>query len=243
MELRQYWRIVYRRLWIVIALVAVVLVSSLVSSLVLQPGPATFCQTSMRFTVAVVPESRNDDYYAYDRYYTWMASEYFVDELTEIVGSEAFARAVSEELANSGLDLSAEALHGSMGADRKHRILTVHITWGKQEQLGEIANAAARALQKRSADFLGQLGTTDADIRLIDPPVVLPAGRSLKEKLDLPIRLFLALVAGIALAFLLDYLDDTVRDRAEVEAIGLAVLGEIPPLPGRRRFPWEKKLP
>jgi capsular polysaccharide biosynthesis protein len=239
MELRQYWKIVYKRLWIVIALIVIVLVSSLV----LQPGHPAFYQASMRFTVAVVPESKSGDYYAYDRYYTWMASEYFVDELTEIVGSEAFARAVSEELANSGLDLPAGDIYGSLGADRKHRILTVHITWEDQVQLVDIANAAAKVLRGRSTDFLGQLGTTDADIRLIDQPVVLPAAQSLKEKLDLPIRLFLALLAGVVLTFLLDYLDDTVRDRAEVQAMGLAVLGEIPRLPGHRRFPWQKKLP
>jgi len=239
MELRQYWRIVYKRLWIIIALVAIVLICSLV----FRPGNPALYQTSMRFTVGLVPESRGGDYYAYDRYYTWMSSEYLVDELTEIVGSEAFARAVSEELADEGLDLPAGVLRGSLGADRKHRILTLHITWGDQAQLGEIANAADRVLRKRSADFLSQLGTTNADIRLIDPPMVLPAARSLKDKLDLPIRLFLALVAGVALTFLLDYLDDTVRDRAEVEAMGLAVLGEVPPLPGHRRFPWEKRLP
>jgi hypothetical protein len=128
MELRQYWRIVYKRLWIVIALVAIVLISSLV----FRPGRPSLYQTSLRFTVAVLPESRSDDYYAYDRYYTWMASEYLVDELTEIVGSEAFARAVSKELANSGHDLSAGAIRGSLGADRKHRILTLHLTWGDQ---------------------------------------------------------------------------------------------------------------
>ena len=239
MELRQYWRTVRKRLWIVIALVAIVLVGSLA----LRPERPTLYQTSMRFTVAVVPESRSDGYYAYDRYYTWMASEYLVDELTEIAGSEAFAGAVSEELANNGLDLSAGALHGSLVADRKHRILTLHITWGHEAELAEIADAAAKVLRERSADFLGQLGATDADIRLIDPPMVLPVARSLKEKLELPIRLFLALVAGVALTFLLDYLDDTVRDRAEVETLGLVVLGEIPPLPGRRQLPWEKKLP
>ena len=239
MELRQYWKIVYKRLWIVIALVAIVLTSSLI----LRPGRPALYQTSMRFTVAVMPESRSDDYYAFDRYYTWMASEYFVDELTEIVGSEAFAQAVSEELTDRGLDLPAEALHGSLRADRKHRILTVHVTWVDQVQLEEIANAAARVLQERSATFLGQLRATDADIRLIDPPLVLPVAQSLKERLDLPIRLFLALLAGVALTFLLDYLDDTIRDRAEVEAMGLTVLGEIPPLPGRRRFPWRRKLP
>jgi capsular polysaccharide biosynthesis protein len=234
MELRQYWRIVYKRLWIVIALIVIVLVSSLV----FQPGRPALYQASMRFTVGLVPESTSGDYYAYDRYYTWMASEYFVDELTEIVGSEAFASAVSEELADSGLDIPTEALHGSMRADRKHRILTLHLTWGEQAQLQVLADAAAKVLRKHSADFLGQLGSTDADVRLIDPPVVLPAARSLKDRLDLPIRLSLALVAGIALAFLLDYLDDAVRDRAEVEAMGLVVLGEIP---HHRRFPWQRK--
>lgn len=223
----------------VIALVAIVLVIGLV----FRPGRPALYQTSMRFTVAVVPEYRGDDYYTFDRYYAWMASEYFVDELTQIVESEAFARAVSEELAHSGLDLPAGVLRGSLGADRKHRVLTVHLTWGDREQLVEIADAAAEALRQHSTDFLGQLGATDADIRLIDPPVVLPTARSLKDKLDLPIRLFLALLAGVALTFLLDYLDDTVRNRAEVEALGLDVLGEIPPLPSHRRFPWEKKLP
>jgi capsular polysaccharide biosynthesis protein len=239
MELRQYWSIVYKRLWIVVALVAIVLISSLV----FKPGSPTVYQTSIRFTVGLAPEHKSADYYTYDRYYTWLASEYLVDELTEIVGSEAFARVVSEELANSGLDIPAGHLRGSLSADRVHRILTVHFTWGDQAQLVEIANAAAKALPEHSANFLGQLETTEADIRLIDSPVVLPVGRSLKDKLDLPIRLFLALVAGVALIFLLDYLDDTIRDRAEVEAMGLAVLGEIPPLPGHRRFPWQRRSP
>ena len=38
----------------------------------------------------------------------------------------------------------------------------------------------------------------------------------------------LALAAGLALAFLLDYLDDTVRGPGDLRALGLAVLGEVP---------------
>jgi capsular polysaccharide biosynthesis protein len=37
-----------------------------------------------------------------------------------------------------------------------------------------------------------------------------------------------ALAAGVALAFLLDYLDDSVRGARDLEALGLAVVGEIP---------------
>ncbi|RLC86056.1 MAG: hypothetical protein DRJ03_09895 [Chloroflexi bacterium] len=94
-----------------------------------------------------------------------------------------------------------------------------------------------------SGDFVGPLGDARPVLRLIDPPVVFPVGRSLKQKLDIPLRLGLAFLAGVALTFLLDYLDTSLRDRAEVEALGLSVLGEIPPLSGRRRWPWERRLP
>ena len=41
-------------------------------------------------------------------------------------------------------------------------------------------------------------------------------------------RMLLALVVGVALTFLLDYLDTSVRDKAELEAMDIAVLAEIP---------------
>ena len=65
-------------------------------------------------------------------------------------------------------------------------------------------------------------------IAVIDRPVVSRVGASLREQVDIPIRVLIALLAGIALAFVLDYLDSSVRDAREVEALGLHVLGEIP---------------
>jgi capsular polysaccharide biosynthesis protein len=65
-------------------------------------------------------------------------------------------------------------------------------------------------------------------LRLIDPPVVVPVGRRLTQKLDIPIRIGLALIAGVAGAFILDYVDQSIRDGQEVEAMGLRVLGYIP---------------
>ena len=38
----------------------------------------------------------------------------------------------------------------------------------------------------------------------------------------------IALAAGFGLAMLAEYLDPTLRERREIEAIGLPVLGEIP---------------
>jgi capsular polysaccharide biosynthesis protein len=232
-ELREYWRIIRKRIWIVVILVAVVLGIRLIR----KGRPTVAYLASIRFTVGLKPEE--SEFYSYDRYYTWLASEYLVDELTEVVKSLAFAEEVVRELAAK---IPAEAIRGSIGAGRRHRILTIHITWGDERELREIADAVSKVLQERSGIFFGQLGDAGADIRQIDPPRISPAPRGLKEKLDLPIRLFLALFAGLALIFLLDYLDDTIRDRKEVEEMGLAVLAEIPPLPVRRLFFW-RKLP
>jgi capsular polysaccharide biosynthesis protein len=62
----------------------------------------------------------------------------------------------------------------------------------------------------------------------LDQPVInqIPAG--LRAALELPLRLILAIGAGVGLAFLVDYVDPTVRTRRELEAMGLEVLAEIP---------------
>ncbi len=182
----------------------------------------------MRFAVGVVPEPSTGAYYTYDRYYTWLASEYLVDDLAEVVRSSAFASAVSQRLAMHGIQVPAGAIQGSTQAGKLHRILSLSITWGQEEELRLIANAAVQTLQEESATFLAQLGAENAHVALIDPPVVGMVGPSLRERLDLPIRLFLALVAGVALAFLLDYLDDSVHGCSDLEALGLQTLAEIP---------------
>ena len=226
MELRQYWYIVWKRVWIIVVLLVVVLIGSLA----LRAKPAPLYQATLRFTVGVPPESRTGNYYTYDRYYTWLTSEYIADDFSEVVKSQAFAEDVSAILAEKQEDVivSAGAIQGSTVAEKQHRILTVRITWGDPGQLQAIAEAVEEALREKSSKYFAQLGSARATVYVIGKSPPMAVGKSLRERLDLPIRLFLALLAGIALALLLDYLDDTVRDQAELEAMGITVLGEIP---------------
>ncbi len=58
---------------------------------------------------------------------------------------------------------------------------------------------------------------------------VAPAGGPSRAALYMVLRVVLGLFAGVGLAFLLEYLDDSLRTAGEVEAAtGLAVLAEIP---------------
>jgi capsular polysaccharide biosynthesis protein len=225
MELRQYWRIVWRRWWLIVALVGVVLIVSLVTYQA--PGPVYVA--TMRFAIGIEGSEPVNAASGEGRSDAWLASEYLADDLSQVLRGGDFAARISKEV---GFDVPA----GIIFASREHRIMTVSITWRDRDQVQAIAEAVGAMVKDVSPDYFPQLAGVEAKAVLIDGPGIGAVGRSLKEKLDLPIRLFVALVAGVALAFLWDALDDTVRDRAEAEALGVPVLGEIP----RRARRWRR---
>jgi capsular polysaccharide biosynthesis protein len=238
MELREYWRIVSRRLWLMVALLLVVLAASLLTQSV--KGPRYVA--SSRFMVGLRPEPMAADCYAYDHYYTWLASEYLADDLAEVVIGASFAAEVEAETEAAGTHLS-RSLEGAFRAQTRHRTLTLQIDWDDAEELVGIATAAVQVLGDRSSSYFAQIGDNDVEIRPVDPPSIVAVALGLREKLDLPLRLLLSLGAGIALVFLLHYLDDAVYDRGEVEDLGITVLAEIPPQPRGGRFLRRRHLP
>ncbi|MBC7263829.1 MAG: hypothetical protein H5T64_05645 [Chloroflexi bacterium] len=230
MELREYARIVYRRLWVIVLLFIVVLVASVL----LRPQITPTYSASMRFLVGVEPEPRTGDNYHYDKYYTWLTAEYLVDDLAELVKSRAFAEAVSTQM---GGNITPGSIQASTYAGKLHRVLTVNVSGSDPETLLKIAEAAAAILPSEAQRHFAQLGTEGVVASLIDPPMVNKVGMGLRQKLDLPVRLFLGLVAGLVLAFTMDYLDESVRGVGEVEALGLRVIAEVPPL---RQKGWRR---
>ncbi len=177
MELRQYWQIVRRRLWIVFALPLVVLLVTLLT----RPTRTPAYVASMRFMMGLEPEPRDGEYYTYDKYYTWLTAEYLVDDVSEFVRSTAFAQAVSAHLASSGIHVPARAIHSATQPGTLHRILTVNVFWGNVEQLTDIANAIAAVLPTETARNFAQVGTGGVHASLIDPPTTSVVGPGLKE--------------------------------------------------------------
>ncbi|MFQ5577461.1 MAG: hypothetical protein ACE5G8_10800 [Anaerolineae bacterium] len=226
MELRQYGRIIWRRAWIPVLLVAVVAGVSLLTT----RTPPPVYTAWLRFVVGVQPE-RVPGQFNYDGYYAGISSEFVADDLSVIVGSRAFAEDVNRHLAQMGsaVQISPGVISGLTFAEKQHRILKVTLTWNDPAQLQEIGRAVALTVQEDAPKYLGQLGSFGSLITVVDPlspPAPVPP--SLTRRLDLPVRLLLALVAGIGLAFLLHYLDTSIGDAAELEALGVTVLAKIP---------------
>jgi capsular polysaccharide biosynthesis protein len=228
MELRDYWSILRRRWWIPVLLGLLVGAISLVQLRPWQARPPAYV-ASLRLLVGVMPAAGEDVTTYYDpRYYAWLTSEYLVDDFTEVVRSALFAENVSNRLAAQNISVPPGAIQGSAATGQQHRIITLNLSSGDEAQLRQMAEAAAAELAENAPAYFEQLGTPGAGVTLIDGPNVSAVGPGVREQVELPLRVLLGVLVGVGLVFLLHYLDTTVRRRAELEALGLTVLGEIP---------------
>jgi capsular polysaccharide biosynthesis protein len=240
MELRQIWTLLLRRWWLVLIPPLVVGAISLRNWRALVTPPVTY-STALRFTVGQPPVEPATGFDA--RYYDWLTSEYVANGLEEWVRGRGYAEAVSAELAaRHNLAIAPERLQGALAADSDRSLLVLYLNWPDPAELRTIAEAAVRVLRDDNAQafpMLGPVGATPAGavVTPLDAVNVNANAPALRDQLDLPLRAGLALVGGLALAFLVDYLDPSLRTRAEVEALGLGVLGEIP---RRRRWPGRR---
>ncbi len=225
MELREYGRILRRYAWLIVALPVIVGIGSFL----LRPQPAAIYQASVRFTIGVdAPAAK--DVTGYDPVLTaYQASEYIRDDFVEIVQSDSFAEGVNAQLAKMGvrgIEVSKGNLSGAI--EKQRRLMSLSVTWNNPEQAQQIADAAVKNLAENNQTYFAQLGSNPASVAVIDRPVVSRVGASLRQQMDIPIRVGIALLAAIAVAFIADYLDTSVRDRRDAEALGLEVMGEIP---------------
>lgn len=200
----------------------------LVAGVVTYNPPGSFYSVGVRFIVGQEPTdaaATEDE----ERYYNWLTSEYIVNGLTDWIRGERFAAAVSAQLAQQGIDVPAGEIRGSLAADNTRSMMTVILNSGRdQAAVEQMINAVIIVLTTQNAEALPQLGDEPATLVQLDTPIVNQIAPGIRSQLDLPLRVALALGAGIGLAFLVEYLDPTVRGRAELEQSGWVVLGEIP---------------
>lgn len=227
MELHAYWQILRRRWWLPILLTVLV---ALISAIQLRPWqtvPPTYNAT-LRLLVGVLPVT-DPDLTSYDaRFYAWQTSEYLVDDFTEVVSSSLFAGNVRQRLEAEGIEVPPGAIRGSSATGRMHRILTLTIHWPNEDELRAISKAVVEELTTNSAFYFAQLGTENTLITILDQPTISTTGPTLRTRTEWPLRVILAFFVGLGLVFLLDYLDTSVRNSQDLEAIGVPVLGMIP---------------
>jgi capsular polysaccharide biosynthesis protein len=228
-ELREYWAIVRRRWWVVAIVTGVAFVASAAIGL---RGAAAY-RTDMRIAISTLPSAMPASELYFDpTYYSNLNSEYLADDMSEFMHSEAFASEVRRELA-TGRDLNVDVntIINSTRTKKTHRFIDVTVTSATPEDGQEIAGSISRILndQARLAQYLAALTAYGTSMKVISPPDTHRANTLPGLVSEIALRTLIGLLIGIALAFLLDYLDTSVRSRDEAEdLLRLPVLGTIP---------------
>jgi len=232
-ELRGYWRVLKRRRWVVLGVTLVALIAAIVSVAALpQPLPSYQATVLLAVRPTNAPPLANNPY---GDYYTYIASEYLNDDILKIVESGAFNRFVSARYA----DRPEGPPRATIKGEKAHRVMTFTISGDRGSDVLLVAQGIVELLREpRPGEprYLDQFSDQQPRVSVIQDPELTVQPGVRRGAFDVGVRTLLGLVVGIALAFLLHYLDDTVQDRREAEHhTGLPLLGEIP-RPGRQRL-------
>ncbi len=225
MELRQYWRVVVNRFNIIVLTFAVALVVAAISVFLLPQSTSAYgAAVSLAVRPQPLPETPVLNYS--QDYYSYVASEYANDDLIAILQSENFLKAVQAHLQSK----SGVAVVGSIDAKKAHRVVTITTSSSSADGALRLAQGIADLLTDPSAQssYFSLFTNRIESVSLVDAPRVVsqPAGRN--ALLNLAARSLVGLAMGIALAFLVEYLDDSVRPEDASDLFGLPVLAEIP---------------
>lgn len=222
--LRAYARIFLRRWWMIVLPVAAMLALTLATS---RPAGGVSYQTVMRFS-AGLPAEDNPNVFDYDRYYAWLTSEYAARGMGDVLRTGKFAEGVSARLKAGGADVPWQQIQGAITSDFKQSIVVVYLNWGVEAQIVPISNAIAQEITTNTGAYWPQMDGKTPAMRQLDSPVPAAIAPPLRSRFDLPVRLLIALAAGLALAFASYALDPFIRERHQLERLGWDVLGEIP---------------
>jgi len=222
-EIRQLLKILLRWWWL--ALIPVVIVGGYTVLTYRRPG--TSYQAVMRFAAGSEPAATLSP--DYDRYYAWLSSEYIANALADIALTGTFAENVAVRLADLGLAIDPRAIQGAIASDNVQSVFVIYLTWPDPEQLPHVAGAVSAELTENGVAYFPQLRATGSVARRVDTPTAVAQPPSLRAQLLGPgLRIALALAAGIGLVALAHYCDPMVRERAELEGLGIQVLSSIP---------------
>jgi capsular polysaccharide biosynthesis protein len=230
LELREYWSIIRRRWWLPLAITLVALIASTIVGV---RGAAAF-KTDMRIAISTIPlPDPNAVLYFDSTYYSNLNSEYLADDMSELMTSRAFASEVMRELATTGQPVDADiaTVMNATRAKKTHRFIDVTVTTATYEQGDAIAGSISRILSDPAhlGQYLQALTAYHTKMSVVTPPVTHRANTVLGLISEIGLRSVIGLMVGIALTFLLDYVDPSVRSRQEAESLlQIPVLGEIP---------------
>jgi capsular polysaccharide biosynthesis protein len=254
-ELRTYWAIIWRRIWLVALVVIVVGLYAGYQYYHLRkiPGALTSYHSNVTIEIGLQnsPQVTNNQTPNYSDELNVAAT--LADSLATgpTLTSSAFDTAVSQQIgqdtaliaqhygANADLGdwQNPGAIGGALSATALHNLVTVTVTWTTPAGAWAIANAVGEVSVAHIGSYVNYTtGKITANEPTVSATVISSAtlasaapGPESNKKTFLLLLLLVGLIIGIALTFLADYLDDRIHNKNEVaQLLQLPVYGDIP---------------
>jgi capsular polysaccharide biosynthesis protein len=216
MELKRYFSILMRY-WLVIAIL-----TGVGALAMLQYFSGNRPGWTAKTTVGVTQLPSQGDNYS--GLYAVQAAEYASDEFQNVVVGSKFLTLVANRLNEGGLSVTADDLKGMLEVERKHRAVIVTVNSSSADMALKTAQILGSTLEASAAEFTKPRQVV-ANVLDVSSSATPSGGRTLLLGV---VRLLAGLLAGVFLAFMLAYLDTSLKRKADVEELGLPVLVEIP---------------
>ena len=261
MELRTYLQIIWRRIWIIVLIVGVVTLYSAYQYYATHKPIGQFktyrSSVTLRIGLQATSHSTDQNYADYVN-----TNETLADELATgpIINSSEFGTQLSQQIQKDlpaiklrygdAPDLG-DWQHGStvaaaLSATRSHGLVTINVNWNTEAGAWAITRAVGEVSVAHISTYLdyevrGNVSATNpanlshplAAAKIVSESAQPSATLGTQSSITTPLVLIIAaLIVGIALAFLVEYLDDRVRTPEEmIELLELPIYGKIPRVP------------
>lgn len=217
MELKQYLKIICKRLWLIVLLPAIAgFASFYVSFYVLTPVYES------NITLYVI--NKKADPQLAIAYNDVMVGQQLVKDYRELVKSRTVTGSVIRELQLKGFTPESLAEKISVNSKNDTRIIEIRVQDQNPVRAKDIANEVGYEFINKVIDLMKVENVSIVDSAQTPSEPVKP-----KPTVNIAIAVFTALLAALGIVFLIEYLDDTIKTSEDVEKyLGLTVLGTIP---------------
>lgn len=234
MELKQYWKIIRRKIWLIGLLVLISAAATGIYShffIVKQYTASTKLIVNQNQDLSVINGKLDLG--------TINSNIQLIKTYKEIIRSPRIMNLVAERYPELGL--SSNQLIGRVGvtAVNESQVMSVFAIDTSYSRAANIVNAVADVFQKEiptlmKVDNVSILNAVNPNDRAL--PV------SPNANMNILISIILSLLIGVGFVLLLEYMDDTVKSEEEVrELLDIATLSQIPRVKGKGKHAGRKK--
>ncbi|MEQ6376440.1 Wzz/FepE/Etk N-terminal domain-containing protein [Bacillaceae bacterium S4-13-56] len=216
-SLQEIFEVIKKRFILILSLsVAAVIIAAVVSYLIITP-------TYEAKTQFIVNQNNADPMAGYNVNDIRTNVE-IINTYNDIIKSPKILDIVAEEL-DSGLSATQLAAKLQVASGNNSQVVNVTVTDIDPEMAVQIANTTVEVFKEQIPSIMNV-----NNVSILSPAVLSsnPQPVNPNPMLNMAIALVVGLMAGVGLAFLLEYLDQSVKDEKDLERhLGIPVLGVV----------------